>query len=134
MTVEATPAERLRTRPWITAAALAASFIALEGLTNNVVGAASFPGEGFGPDSMLWEVLRTEWVIYLTYVAIGLVGALVLRLAVRSGSAEPWQRLVLKTVIVFVPVSMVVNLVIQLVYSFTHDHALVYFFGFWVIG
>jgi hypothetical protein len=124
--------ERTLTRPWSTAAALAALFVALEGLmgaVNMLVWVGSYSDE---IDERL-DILGTEWLRYLVFALVGLAAAYVLRLAARSEVTYAWPTLVLRAVILYVPVAIAITFVVAFIYALAHDQSF-QFFGFGVLG
>lgn len=120
MTAISPQMERTLTRPWSTAVALAALFVALEGVMSGVRVLLLFWGEG-ASWSLRWEILRDEWSIYAAYLVIGLAAAYVLRLAARGDSTGGWPTVVLRAVLVYLPVSLVLSFVAFFIYAVSHD-------------
>ena len=120
MTALSPQLERTLTRPWSTAAALAALFAALEGLMGGVnifLFIASF-GDELGPRL---DILGQEWLRYSLYALIGLAAAYVLRLGMRSDVAHAWPTLVVRAAILYIPVSIVITFLVAFTYALAHD-------------
>ena len=125
--------ERTLTRPWATAAALAALFVALAALMDAINLLVFFGSDsGFGLGDRL-ESIGDEWLRYATYLVIALAAAYVLRLAARSDISQAWPTLVLRAVIVYVPVSIVATFVAAFIYALAHDLSFP-FLGIEVLG
>ena len=125
--------ERTLTRPWSTAVAVAALFVALEGLMgaiNLMVFFGSSSDVDFGERL---GIIGDEWLRYVVYAVVGLAAAYVLRLAARSEIATAWPTLVLRAVIVYVPVSVLITFVVTLIYALVHDLSFP-FLGIQVLG
>jgi hypothetical protein len=114
--------ERTLTRPWAAAAVVAALFVALQGFGQGVLLVTfwSSPGSLFGGGSLRWEVVRSEWAIYLSFLVIGALAAYVLWRAVEAGITYAWLSLILRAAIVFIPTSLVINFVIGYVWALAH--------------
>lgn len=132
MTALSPQLERALTRPWSTAAALAALFVALEGLMSGVNLFAFFARADDQIEDR-WDLFGDEWLRYVLYLLIGLAAAHVLQLAVRSEVAHEWPPLVLRAVILYVPVSLVISFVVGLIYAVAHNLPFD-FLGFEVLG
>ncbi len=134
MTVESRQGGNSLTRPWVTAAALAALFVALEGLMAGVYLLVFFAREGDQIQDR-WEIFGNEWWRYALYALLGLAAAYVLRQAARSGLSPAWPTLIVRTAILYVPVSLAMSFLTALLFAVTHDHDLpLYFFGLEVLG
>ncbi len=133
MTAQSVRAERTLTRPWVVAAAVAALFVALEGLSAGVRLMIFFvSGSGFDSHQR-WEILRSEWSIYLAYLVIGLAAAYALRLAAREDSISPWPPLLLRAAVLYVPVAITLTFAVSFLYAATHGVPL-RFLGFEVLS
>lgn len=133
MTALSPQMDRVLTRPWSTAAALAALFVALQTLMGAIDLMVFFgPSSGFGFGDRL-ETIGDEWLRYVVYMVIGLSAAYVLRLAARSDIPLAWPTLVLRAVILYVPVSIVATFVAAFIYALAHDLSF-HFLGMEVLG
>lgn len=120
MTALSPQLERSLTRPWATATALAALFVAFDGL---LAGANLFVFFARAGDQIgdRWEIFWDDWLRYVLYLLIGFAAACVLRLAARGEISQAWPTLILRAVIVYVPVHLVVTFVVGFIFALTHD-------------
>lgn len=120
------------TKPWVTAGALAALFVALEGLVAGLDLLVFFARAGEQIEDR-WDLFADEWLRYLLYALVGLAAAYVLRLAARGEVSFEWPTLILRAVILYVPVSLVVTFVVGFVFALAHDFSF-QFLGFEVLS
>ncbi len=132
MTVVTSQLGRTLTHPWASAAAVAAVFVALEGLMAGVDLVVFFARAGEQIEDR-WAILGDDWLRYALYLIIGLAAGYILRLAARGEVTHEWPTLMLRAVLVYLPVSLVLNFAVAFMYAVTHDLPL-HFFGLQVLG
>ncbi|WP_456696961.1 hypothetical protein [Aeromicrobium sp. P5_D10] len=127
--------ERLSQRQWLLGGAVALMFVGLVGASQIVSLFAFFvhPGDGFdGRFSILWDIVRQEWGVYLAYGVIGAIaGNLVWRLRAEYAARDLWP-VIWRAAVVYVPTSIVVTFVIALGSALIHDRPM-FFLGFEVL-
>lgn len=121
------------TKPWVTAVALAALFVALDGFSF-IVGLGVFhPGSPSDYWSLMEEILRNEWPRHVLNLVIVVTAAWLLWLAARSSEQLSWPTLVVRALIVYVPVLVVVQAATGVLY-FAKDGVPLYLFGIEILG
>jgi len=127
--------DRVATRPWVAAGAVAFVFVGLHGLWSALV-TMSFAISGggtFGDWSIRSEMLKSEWGTDLTYAGVLAGAGFVLRVAARSGVTFAWWTLLWRSVVLYLPAHVLVVLVLSIGAVVIHGGPL-YLFGVRVIS
>ncbi|MFI5428969.1 hypothetical protein [Aeromicrobium sp. UC242_57] len=123
-------------RQWLLGVVVSALFVGLEGVSRifSLVAFAVHIGEGLGDRlSVVGDVLREEWGVYLAYGVVAAIATYLLWRLREAWTVRDLWSVIWRAVVVYVPVSIVVTFFIALGSALIHDRPM-FFFGFEVIG
>jgi hypothetical protein len=117
---------RTLSRPWVSASAVAAVFVALERVGANV--ALLVFWRGSPGDEGLWHAVWSGWSIDLMFLIVGVAAGCALWRSAQAGISHDWPTLVIRALIIYIPTRIVMYAVIGFIYALAHGH------NFYVFG
>ncbi len=115
---------------WLASTVVAALFVAAQGLWQALAVLVLFPApwsDQSGQSSIRWEVLRSEWGIYLAFAVVAAAAGYLLWRAAADGVAHDYVPLLARAVLLYFPVSIVFNFVIGFGRALAHGNPFQFF-------